>query len=444
MKITRKIVSNLVAWKNQAGRRPLVVRGARQIGKSRTIREFGQSHFENLVEVNLEQSKRLRDIFQNEDPLTICAELSLETNQPIIPGKTLLFIDEIQESSQAFLSLRYFFEKMPDLHVVCAGSLLDLVMDKDQELRVPVGRVEYCYMFPLSFMEFLEAIEASIAQKIILELTVDKQISESMHQKLHLHFNEYIVCGGMPAVVDAYRNSKTDLRYRKLQADLTQTFKEDFKKYRTRIEIDKLEGAFDALPRYLCKDLKYSEICPDYAQATTKNILNLFKSARIINFVQAVRANGLPLAAETVDRAFKYVFLDVGLYGGALGLNSQDMQRWNYDFVNCGAIAEQVVGQELLANSNSSFDPKLYFWKRDKKGSSAEVDFLYVHNQNILPLEVKAGTTGRLKSLRIFLEEKKSKIGIRVSQKPLSFEDQVLSVPFYALSQLDNLISQVI
>ena len=182
----RSITKSLILWKNSIDRKPLIVKGARQIGKSHSIREFGTTHFKNIVEVNLEVAKSLKSVFNSLDPKKICAAIALELNQAIIPGETLLFLDEIQESTDALISLRYFYEKMPELHVICAGSLLDIALDKDKDIRIPVGRIEYLYMFPMNFMEFLEASEENIALDVITNLTIKENIPKVSHDKLLL------------------------------------------------------------------------------------------------------------------------------------------------------------------------------------------------------------------------------------------------------------------
>ena len=439
----RTIMDSLLSWKKSADRKPLVVKGARQIGKSYVIREFGNKYYKNIVEVNLEINKALKPIFSTYDPQKICSAIALELNQPIIPGETLLFLDEVQESSEALLALRYFYEKMSELHVVCAGSLLDVALDKEKEIRIPVGRIEYLYMFPLSFIEFLEALNENIAKDFIANLSLKENVPEPSHKKLLSLFNQYVLCGGMPAVVDSYRTSPTDLRYRKIQADLIQTYQEDFRKYKTRIDYEKLEYTFSRLPVVVAKNFKLNDLCPDYSQATTRSILSLLKKARVIHSVKASNANGIPLGAETNERSFKLLFIDVGLLNSFSNLKSEDIARWNYDLINSGCLAEQVVGQELLAYSDSLFDPQLYFWQRDKKGSSAEVDYLITSGRDIIPIEVKAGATGKLKSMRIFMEEKKTSLGLRISQHELSFHDGILSVPIYAVNRVKDLIATV-
>ena len=438
----RSITNCFLSWKDHPNRKPLILKGARQIGKSYTIREFGKENFENIIEINLEQQKKFNSLFATLEPENICAQLSLEFNQRIIPQKTLLFIDEIQESSDAILSLRYFYEKMPELHVIAAGSLLDLSFNREKSMAVPVGRIEYQYMHPLSFREFLEAMGENIALEFIDQISLKKNISQSIHEKFLNLFGQYLLCGGMPAVVKDFLASKSDLQYRKTQADIIETFKDDFRKYRTRTELDKIEAVYESLSGHVAKQIKYTNLVPELGISTIKNIFNLLNLAKVIHIVRAAYANGIPLGSEINERYIKFIHLDIGLLNSLFGLNNQDIKHWNLDIHPAGALAEQAAGQEFLAYSDGFFQPKLFFWKRDYKGSDAEVDFLYTFENKIFPIEVKSGSTGKLRSLKIFLAEKNCPLGIRVSQNQLSYTEKILSVPFYAISRLEELIKE--
>lgn len=440
--MNRAIGNSLILWKDSEARKPLIIKGARQIGKSYSVENFGKSHFKNVVTVNFEVNKNLKSVFQSLDPIKICQAIAIELNQPIIPGETLLFLDEIQECSDAFLSLRYFYEKMPALHVICAGSLLDLTLDKNKDFRIPVGRIEYLYMFPLSFNEFLEALGETITLEAILNLTLKDKVPISAHKKLLSLFSQYILCGGMPAVVTAYINAPTDIRFRKIQADLVNTYKDDFRKYKTRIDFERLEYTFSRLPPFVAKNFKLNELCPDFSQATTNNIIDLFAKSKVIHIVKSTLANGIPLGAEVRSRNPKFIFIDIGLLNSFSDLSSEKIESWNHDLINSGALAEQVVGQEFLSYSKSLFDPSLYYWSRNEPSSSAEVDFVIAEGEDIIPIEVKAGSTGRLKSMRLFMKEKSSKIGVRISQHELSFHEGILSIPVYAISKVGDLFKE--
>lgn len=441
MNIKRELTRHLIQWAQKDSRRPLVLKGARQVGKSHVVREFGKSNFSSLLEVNLELKQHLRPAFASLNPKIICQALSVEFNHQIVPGKTLLFIDEIQEIPEAFSALRYFYEQLPELHVICAGSMLDLVLERTRNLRMPVGRVEYMHMFPLSFTEFLKAKGEDLAFQLIRQISLDEPIDETTHARLLSLFREYLLSGGMPAVVSSYLKNPESGLYRRMQSDLIQGYKDDFPKYRTQIDLDRLQYIFARLPNYVGRPFKLNELCPAYSQQTCKAILSLLSKSHIVHPILLTSANGLPLGSQIGEtRSNKYLFLDVGLMLSAQNLTKEIILSWNTEFAASGAIAEQVVGQELLAYSDPHFEPRSYYWARDKKGSSAEIDFITSQQNRLVPIEVKAGATGKLKSLRIFMQEKGVTVGVRISQHQLSLTDGILSVPFYAISSLGSLL----
>jgi len=443
--LTRDLSEYLNNWKDAIGRRPLMVRGARQVGKSFTIRAWGKAQFENIVELNFEAQPELKSLFQALDSTATLQDLARVANTSIDDGKTLLFLDEIQECPKAILALRYIFEARPNLHVIAAGSLLDFVLkEQPDELRVPVGRVEYCYMQPLSFKEFLNAQAESGLLESFSELSLAKSLPKILHEKALRQFANYLVVGGMPAVVDAFARAPSSIRYQQLQSSILQTYRDDFRKYKGRVEINTIEAAFRSLPRYVAKKFKFSEILPDSVSKSTRRVLNLFEMAGLICKVFATSANGVPLDSESNDTNYKFILTDVGLLNSTLQLPPISLQDWSSDLVHSGPLAEQAVGQELLANTPRFNEPRLHYWEREKKGSSAEVDYVMAVDGDVIPIEVKAGTTGKLRSLRSFMEQKKSALGVRISQHELSLYDGILSVPFYAIANLPSLIRQAL
>jgi predicted AAA+ superfamily ATPase len=448
MTISRDVLQQFQAWLRAPDRKPLIVRGARQVGKSHSVREFGKLQFKNICEVNFEKDRQVRAVFSNLDPEKIISQLSLYYNQPIDLHDTLLFLDEIQDCPDALLALRYFYEKQPQRAVIAAGSLLDLELARDKELSFPVGRVEYLFLHPVSFSEFLDYTGNQRYREFIAQMELSQEVPPLVHQKLLELFGTYIVTGGMPAVIRQYVEAPTSLRFKAVQADILRSYKDDFKKYRSRIDYERLEQIFDTLARICGRRFKYTECGADFSQQTVRKALTLFAQAKLITHVHASHANGLPLGAELDTREHKIIFLDVGLLSALLGANSTAASHWNIDLVNSGTIGEQIVGQEFLAytqhlispvDTGAVLEPALYFWRRDKIGGSAEVDYLVLIRGTVIPVEVKAGTTGKLRSLRSFIEARRAPYGIRISQHPLSYTDQVLSVPYYAISQLSRI-----
>lgn len=435
----RAIKQRLIAWKSSQYRKPLIIRGARQVGKTYTIREFGQTQFANTVEINFDQKPALKNIFQaNTNPQDIIQQLTAVLNTSIIAGETLLFLDEIQECPEAISALRYFFELMPELHIICAGSLLEFALHSSN-FKMPVGRIEFMYLYPLSFSEFLAANAQSKLQDYINSMSLTKPIPEALHQALLKQLKYYYTVGGMPLVVQRWLNTGS---FQEERSIIIQTYRNDFGKYANIAKHQYLDKVFSITPTLVGQKYKYVNIDKDLQSRPLKEALYLLIKAGLIKKVFATPASGLPFQYK--DEIFKAIFLDVGLMQHICGLDSIIALSEDFLAINSGAIAEQFVGQELLAYSPSYEAPNLYFWNREKVGSQAEVDYLIQHNSQIIPIEVKAGKTGRLKSLQLFMYEHKSTIGVRISQKPLEQEQNILSIPLYAIEQIPRLIGSTI
>jgi len=439
----REIESGILPqWKDQPHRKPLLIRGARQVGKTYTVRSLAQKYFRNVVEINFELHPELKKIFQTIEPTEIVRNIRLVLNGPIEIGQTLLFLDEIQECPQAIVALRYFYENLPDLHLIGAGSLLEFCLG-DKGFKMPVGRVQYLYLQPLSFMEFLAASGEEPLKDTLHQISVRKPIPEVIHNKLLNLFREYSRIGGMPGVVSSYLEDKGGTAYQNQQTLLMQTYRDDFGKYAaSRSRQDQLQKVFLTAPSMVGRRYKYSHVDRETQARDLKEALSLLNRAGVIQKVISASGHGLPFQLN--EDKFKILFLDVGLMQRGCGLDAQIASSEDFLAVNAGAVAEQVVGQEILAYSNPYEDRRLFFWARDKKNSQAEVDYLITHRSTILPIEIKSGSTGTLKSLRLFLGEHKSPIGIRISEHPLSFHDQILSVPLYAVSQISRLVDGVL
>ncbi len=434
--------SILPLWKTSKDHKPLLIRGARQVGKTYSIRSFAQKNFKNLVELNFELNPELKKIFQTPNPLEIVKQINLTLNTHIEPGETLLFLDEIQECPQAITSLRYFYENLPDLHVIGAGSLLEFALD-DKALKMPVGRVQYVYLQPLSFEEFLSALNEEGLKDYLQEISLKKPIPEVLHNKLMGLLKDYLRIGGMPAVVKGFLENRESSDYQNQQTLLLQTFRDDFGKYASsKSKQIHLQKIFQTAPALVGQRYKYTHVDRDTQARDLKEALFLLSQAGVLYKICAASAHGLPLQVN--EDKFKILFLDAGLMQRGCGLDAQIALSEDFLAINAGALAEQFVGQELLALSNPYEDRKLFFWVRDKKSSQAEIDYLITHESKIIPIEVKSGSTGRLKSLKVFMEEHKTKVGIRLSGHPLSFHEKVLSVPLYAMSQMERLLEEVL
>ena len=434
----RNIITNLANWKNASEHLPILIRGARQIGKTTVVAQFAEENFDYFVNINFELDPDYAACFQTLKPQEIINQLLLMQNIPIIAGKTLLFFDEIQNCPRAIMALRYFKEKMPELHVIGAGSLLEFVLD-DEKFRMPVGRIQFLYMQPLSFYEYLEAKGKQSLLNHLMQATLKSPPSDVAHQELLKLVKEYLVVGGMPAVLDHYLKYQDLSACQNLQTNLLVTYRNDFGKYAKLAKHQYLQKAFLKTPNLIGKQVKYTQIDPESQSRDIKDAINLLAKAGLVYKVNASSCAGLPLNALINEKKFKLVFVDVGLMNRAGKINLSDLILNDLFLVNQGIISEQFVGQELLVYQNPEEEPELYFWERDKQGSQAEVDYVINLNGNIVPIEVKSGQTGSLRSLRQFMDEKNTSIGIQISQHPLCIKDSVLTVPLYMLRELKRL-----
>jgi uncharacterized protein len=441
--LARELTDNLEKWRNYTSRSPLVLRGARQVGKTYLVQKFAKSSFANLAYANFEHVPNLANCFTSLSSKQIISALELELNQDITPGKTLLFLDEIQECPKAIMALRYFKEEIPELHVIAAGSLLEFVLN-DSEFRMPVGRIEYMYVKPLSFNEFLVASDKVRLVDYVKSYKLTDPVQDAAHKQLLQICQEYMAIGGMPAVVAEYVHAQNLNRCEELLSDLIIAYRDDFGKYAKKTEHKYLQKLYDKAPSLVAKWFKYVKVDEDIHPRNIRVALDLLSQASIISRVYATSGVGIPLASTQNDKKFKLIFLDTGLVRAAQQINLRLIYQPKLELLNKGHLTEQFVGQELLVYAPKVQQNKIYFWQREQKGAQAEVDYLYTHNGEIYPLEVKAGSIGRLKSLKIFMQEKKSKLGIRISQSPLSFEQNILSVPFYMISEIPRLIDSAI
>lgn len=438
----RDIEKDLLEWKEKEGRMPLIIRGARQIGKSYTVEEFGRKYFQNVCVVNFEEKKEAIHCFASLDVQEILKLLELLYGSKIVAGSTLLFLDEIQICPQAIKALRYFKEKLPSLHVIAAGSLLEFVLeDENEPISFPVGRVRFLNMKPLSFLEFLDAIGQGQWKKAMEEITLENPFPEGFHNILLQYVRDYFLIGGMPAAVNSYVQSRSFVETMHEQQALLDMYRLDLVKYGKRKELAHLQTLFESSPQLVAKHFRYSKIDSECTHPSReyKYALRKLNQAGLIYPIHATAANGIPLKAEENSKKFKLLFLDIGLLQCALELNPDEFTTAVFSQVNSGVLAEQFVGQEFLAYSDCYMDTHLYFWETEKQGS-AEVDYVSTFQGNVVPIEVKAGKSGRLASLQLFLERKSTKLGIHISVNQLSYKNQILSVPFYLIKEIPRLM----
>ncbi|MDA1088448.1 MAG: AAA family ATPase [Verrucomicrobia bacterium] len=453
----RSALNYVTEWTRRQNRKPLVIRGARQVGKSFLVRQLAGECFENLVEINFEQMPDVASFFASKTPRTILPLLEARFNAPIKPGKTLLFLDEIQAAPEVFAALRYFHEETPGLHVIAAGSLLEFVL-REHSFSMPVGRIEYLHLGPMTFEEFLQAIGRDKLQQWLVNFALSDPIPDGMHQDLMSLVRRYCVVGGMPEAVAAFAQNTSFQECEQVQQSILFTYRDDFSKYASKVQHRRVDKIFSKLPQLVGRKFMFSHVDPEERSRELGAAFELLCLARVAHKVRHSHGNGVPLGAEADDRTFKALFLDVGLLCRACGLRVLDVEKAGDPMlVNAGAVCEQLVGQHLLLSGAFYEEPSLHCWMRDKPNSSAEVDYLLAHGPDVIPVEVKAGATGRLKSLQLFLSEKNRDFGLRFNSDVPSLLDtrtprvdgrtmpfRLLSLPFYLIDQARRLCAEVL
>jgi len=427
----RYIDDYLLQWKSNARRKPLLLRGARQVGKTYAVRSLGKS-FKSCVEINFELMPEMGKVFEKDlQPDRIIRDISYLLEKDIIPGETLLFFDEIQNFPAGITALRYFYEMVPELHVIAAGSLLDFEI---KNIGMPVGRVMSLYMYPLSFIEFLWAIEHDLVAQELMTPKIHV-LSDIVHKKLLELVGNYIAIGGMPEAVQTWKETKNLALCSQVHRTILDTYTNDFAKYAEKFQIKYVSTLFKNAPLQLGQPYKYSNVEGEYRKRELAPSLDLLETAGLIHKVYNSSGNGIPLGAEIDPGRFKIVFLDIGLSQALLGLKTGE---WIFnplqELVNKGELVESFVGQELLAYEDPFKKEQLYYWQRLATGSEAEIDYLIQKNEHIIPLEVKSGAGTTLKSMHLFLESHpKSPYGIRFSIQNYSKFQKIYSYPLYAI-----------
>ncbi len=431
----RTIDFHLDKWKTDQFRKPLLLRGARQVGKTYAVRRLG-SQFKSFVEVNFERLEGAASIFEKDlAPEKIILSLSLLLKTPIIPGETLLFFDEVQEAPRAILALRYFYEEMPNLHVIAAGSLLEFAIAK---VGVPVGRISMLYMYPLSFLEYLVATGNSLIAKEILAHPIGLFMEDVIHAKILDLLGEYLSIGGMPEAIARWIQTQDPASALHVLQQIAATYRQDFEKYARKAQVKYLEQLFRQIPQLVGKEFSYRAIHGEYRKRELAPALELLERANIIHSIRHCSGFGIPIGAETDFDTFKMIYLDVGLCQAILG---SDISIWFLrpleGFDNRGEIAEGFIGQELICYASPDSKAELHFWKRKEKNSLAEIDYLIQRGDQIIPIEVKSGHGNTLRSLHLFLDtHPKSTSAIRFSCLNYSIINKLDSRPLYAAATL--------
>lgn len=450
----KRIIDNYLSeWASRPSRKPILLRGARQVGKSTAVRHLGEQ-FKYYVEINLEKQPAYKTLFSNNlDVTQIVPQMAAMCGISIIPNETLLFIDEIQDCKEAIMALRFFKEDMPDLHVIAAGSLLEFVLDDIPTFGV--GRIHSMYMFPMTFDEFLLANGENLLLDARNQASSTSPLAVPLHEKLIGLMRRFLLVGGMPEAVAKWVETHDYLQCQEVQDDILTGYEADFPKYKRKADPQLLSSTMKSAAAQATKKFVYARVPGEYKTAEVKKALELLTKAGILIPVTHTDANGLPLGEEKDEGTRKMLLLDTGLLLRLLNMSSGDITAITTqiltasaaDLVNKGPMAEMLAGLELLHYLSPNLHHELFYWVRQAKNATAEVDYILPHNMEVLPVEVKAGVQGGMKSLWDFMREKKLSQAVRCSLENFGQFDyvdpkadnavrHVTIVPLYAISQM--------
>ena len=415
----RKQTDYIETWFTRSTRKPLIIRGARQVGKTTTVILAARNLGVDLISINMEDQHSFTSELASNNPMTIFELIALSTGrQSLDPSKTIFFFDEAQEHPAIIPFLRYCFEKTPEFRVILTGSLLEFVLNAP-DFSFPVGRVEFLFMGPMTFTEFLYGTGQTVLADKLQTFDFNHPITPAYHQLYLEHLRTFSVVGGMPEAVKVYRDTQSWLEVARIKESILETYHADFGKYYKRANIDIIREVFQKIPLSLARKTIYSKLVEGARSDVSKRAYKALELARVVSPCYHTAGNGVPMAVESKSNHFKSYFLDIGLCLSALGLNI-DAVSSDLNNVAKGVVAEQFIAQHLLDDRELFQRPQNYYWQRQKQGTSSEVDFLSHYKGQVVPIEVKSGEVGSMKSLQVF---------IRLKQDP----------PVFALRFLGNL-----
>ena len=442
----RQLINDLVAWSKKSDRKPLVLRGARQVGKTTLVLDFAKK-YKQFIHLNLE-NKQEKDLFETAESFESLVDsiFFISRKQKNI-SPTLLFIDEIQNSGEAIKSLRYFFEMCPEIHVIAAGSLLETTLNN--EISFPVGRVEFLPVRPFSFCEYLVAI----GESRLLNTMDEININDFYHGILSAHFQDYTVIGGMPEVVQKYVNTKDLVSLESIYQSLIAGYNDDVEKYATSSAgVNYIRHIIRTGMNYAGQRIKFEKFGEsEYRSREMGESFRLLEKTMLIELVYPVSQAVFPLLPN-LKKSPRLYWLDIGLVNYATGTQYEVFSAQDISAAWRGISAEIVVGQELLAYETSILG-KRYFWTRESKNAVAEIDFLYAFKGKLIPIEVKSGEKGTLKSLHAYMDSAPHSVAIRIWNKKMISDEitlpsgktyTLLSIPYYLISRLDGILGEYI
>lgn len=459
MYFERNMDARLLEWAKQKDHKPLLLRGARQVGKSTAVKQLG-THFKYYVEINFNRNPGYKQLFvQDLDVKRIVPQIAAMHGTPIIEGKTLLFLDEIQDCQEAIMALRYFKEEMPELHVIAAGSLLEFALEEIPTFGV--ARIHSMYMYPLTFDEFLTANGKSLLLKARREASSSSPLPTPIHEELVAQLRIYMLIGGMPEAVAKWVETGDFLKCQEVHGDILNGYEDDFPKYRKKVNSVLLSNTMNSVAVQATKKFIYSKVEGNYRSEEVKKALALLTTAGLVVPVTHTDASGLPLGEGSDATIRKYLLFDTGLMLHMLSIHMSNFAEINANILtsteeelaNKGPMAEMLAGLELLRNMQPNLRHKMYYWVRQNKNATAEIDYLITKGTRIMPIEVKAETQGGMKSLWEYMRQKKLHHAIRCSLEnfgqydyhdpiPDELDDSpvrhVTIVPIYAISQIEQ------
>ena len=431
----RKIISALYAWRNSKNRKPLILNGARQTGKTYALEHFAKENFENVIYLNMEIEKALWDFLDGDiSPKRIVQHLELTKKQRIIPDKTLIFFDEIQACERALTSLKYFCEQAPEYHVVAAGSLLGVAVNREK-YSFPVGKVDELYLFPLDFEEFLWALGyEQLAEEIKSHFVANKPMDVALHKLALELFKKYLVIGGMPEAVKSFVETESFLSAQVIQNNIFNEYTADMSKYADTTTSVKIRACYNSVPAQLAKEnrkFQYKIVQKGATATIFGESIEWLNFAGTVLKCQKITEGNIPISVYAYFPDFKLYMSDVGLLALKSRLPAELLvAENNVENTFMGAVTENYVAQAFVANKIP-----LFYWKNE---NTAEVDFVLQKGVDVIPVEVKRGLNTRSKSLNIFAKQYRSPYSIRISEKNSGFENGIKSVPLYAVFCITN------
>ena len=425
----REIINDLINWKESKNRKPLIIHGARQVGKTYIVKEFGKQYYDNLIYVNFETNQELSSQISNTiDAKSVINKLELFYGEKIIPGKTLIFFDEIQANERALTALKYFCEDTPEYHIIAAGSLLGIAINREN-YSFPVGKVQMINMYPLSFKEFLIAIgRENLISEIQKHYESNERMDSDIHELCLKLYRTYLVVGGMPEAVQIYLDEQKIISTIDIQSEILQSYERDMIKYASNSLSNRIISAFDSIPVQLAKDnqkFQYKVISRGGTSSIFGEAILWLKNSGIVNQVYKAKSE-LPLEMHKDLASFKLYMSDVGLF-----VNKARYPLYQIDLtkqptmIAMGPLTEHYVANELRIKGYET-----YYWESDGK---AELDFLIQKDIDIVPIEVKTSVHTKARSLDLYMKTYNPKYAIRISEKNFGFENNIKSVPLYAV-----------